>query len=289
MEKINLVELLKDCPIGMELDCTMYNKVTLMNVDKDKNAIFPIRVMREDGNHTTLTKYGQFTDADFAKCVIFPKGKTTWEGFKRPFKDGDVVFYNDTISIFKEWGDKTLFRSYVTTYLYCDFIIDTNVPLFGKSIRSEIRLATEKETEKLFNAIKTNGYKWNAETKTLEKLVKPKFKVGNKIKLKAGEEFGFITQVTDCFYTIKNHNHTHYWPIQKQDDWELVPDKLKPFDKVLVRGSSLGKWHIQFFERYDKNASEQQFVCLGGSRYGECIPYEGNEYLLNPTDNCDKV
>ena len=37
------------------------------------------------------------------------------------------------------------------------------------------RFATEEEKQKLFKAIKDNGYKWNAETKTLEKLVKPKF------------------------------------------------------------------------------------------------------------------
>ena len=47
MEKINLVELLKDCPKGMELDCTMYNKVTLLNVNIE-DTCFPIRVKRED-------------------------------------------------------------------------------------------------------------------------------------------------------------------------------------------------------------------------------------------------
>ena len=40
-----------------------------------------------------LTKYGQYTDDDFAKCVIFPKGETTWEGFVPPhkFKVGDKL------------------------------------------------------------------------------------------------------------------------------------------------------------------------------------------------------
>lgn len=31
--KINLVELLKDCPQGMELDCTIYDGVTLKSVE----------------------------------------------------------------------------------------------------------------------------------------------------------------------------------------------------------------------------------------------------------------
>ena len=38
-----------------------------------------------------------------------------------------------------------------------------------------VRFATEEEKQKLFKAIKDNGYEWNAETKTLKKLVKPKF------------------------------------------------------------------------------------------------------------------
>ena len=33
----------------------------------------------------------------------------------------------------------------------------------------------EEEKQRLFDAIKERGYKWNAETKTLEKLVEPKF------------------------------------------------------------------------------------------------------------------
>ena len=44
------------------------------------------------------------------------------------------------------------------------------------------RLATEEEKQKLYDAIKANGYKWNAGTKTLEKLVEPKFKVGDVIQ-----------------------------------------------------------------------------------------------------------
>ena len=36
------------------------------------------------------------------------------------------------------------------------------------------RLATEEEKQKLFDVIKANGYRWNAETKTLEKLIEPK-------------------------------------------------------------------------------------------------------------------
>ena len=39
-------------------------------------------------------KNGCYTAHKLSKCVIFPKGKTTWEGFVPPckFKDGDVIY-----------------------------------------------------------------------------------------------------------------------------------------------------------------------------------------------------
>lgn len=109
MEKINIAELLKDCPSGMELDCVMYDKVKLIDVNKSEDITFPIRVCVENGYSFLLTKYGEYIDSDFAKCVIFPKGKTTWEGFKPPciFKDGDIVAATITsgiwMGIFKQY------------------------------------------------------------------------------------------------------------------------------------------------------------------------------------------
>jgi hypothetical protein len=228
MKKINIAELLKDCPTGMELDCSMYNKVTLLSVDDREDIVFPIRVLREDGNSTTLTKYGQFTDADFAKCVIFPKGKTTWEGFQRPFKDGDVIAL-DT----EKGAQLFIFKEYIYNhdYVQCYMMLDYN----GK-IDFEIgdyyveRFATEEEKEKLFKAIKDNGYKWNEKTKTLEKLIKPIFKKGDKVRVKNGvSEPRIIDDVYNTFYTLVSIGSIDF---TDQHNWELVPEKIKPKFKV---------------------------------------------------------
>lgn len=97
-QRINIAELLMQCPLGMELDCIMYDDITLLGVDDMKFTIFPIRVLRKDGVSVELTKYGQYVDADYAKCIIFPKGKTTWEGFVPPykFKVGDKIKRKET-------------------------------------------------------------------------------------------------------------------------------------------------------------------------------------------------
>ena len=176
MEKINIAELLKDCPSGMELDCAICENVYFDKVDSDlikcfiKNDVYEKIYFYRDGTHIS---------AQNAKCVIFPKGKTTWEGFVPPckFKDGDIIFTHADctkitwISIFEENRNGG-----VATYVdYCNEGKDFYTYLDDKGLlcmKEDIirqRLATEEEKEKLFKAIKDNGFRWNAETKTLEK------------------------------------------------------------------------------------------------------------------------
>ena len=204
-QKINIVELLKDCPEGRKLDCLLYDNVTLISVDDKEHAIFPIKVRRSDGCQIILTEYGQYAYMDDAKCIIFPKGKTTWEGFVPPceFKDGDVLVHTQNgrfiMSIYKSNENEKLINTHV---IFWDREEGLSVGMQICCYTDNVRFATKEEKAKLYQAIKDNGYKWNPETKTLEKLIAPKFKVGDKIKLKGGDEFGIITQVTGNFYTI---------------------------------------------------------------------------------------
>ena len=166
MEKINIAEILKDCPTGMELDCTMYDNVTLIQVREDNT--YPIKIETPDGS-TVLTRYGGVSYNELSKCIIFPKGKTTWEGFVPPckFKDGDIAVSQE--------GDIHLLRTADSSY--CAYRESwQGLPKFDSTITTRVkvvRLATEEEKQKLFDAIKDNGYKWNPDTKTLERLVEP--------------------------------------------------------------------------------------------------------------------
>lgn len=182
MEKINVAELLKGCPSGMELDCTMYDNCTFETIENIKCTKI---IINTPNGQIRLSKEGCFIhDDEFAKCVIFPKGKTTWEGFQRPFKDGDILFIESFCSwifIYKENKDKKNIYKYVAVSTdTTDFLMFINdSPLCYKESISEIRFATEDEKQKLFDVIKANGYHWNDETKTLEKLVESKSKVGD--------------------------------------------------------------------------------------------------------------
>lgn len=363
--RINIAELLKDCPKDMELDCTVFDNVTFETIC-EKDTDFPIRIKYGNDGMWRLSKYGCETLDKYAKCVIFPKGKTTWEGFQRPFKDGDIVFTNQG-SIAIIYHKEGLNPEYIS---FCGLFpnkFDKDVLVIPK------RLATEEEKQKLFDAIKENGYKWNAETKTLERL--NPFKAGDVLesmsgnivlcdfiddkqvvhyhcilepfgsfiirravgvgkssnctlaadaqkqrlfdKLKSsgyrynpeknilekliGPKFKVWDKIEKCGYrfTIKEVREYHYLTkcgnliaIANQDDFSLVPNKfdittLNTFDKVLARCSSLEKWHIHFFEKYDKTC-KFPFTCMGHNKYKQCIPYEGNQHLLDTTNDCDE-
>ena len=172
-EKINIAELLKGCPKGMELDCTMIDNVVFEKLDV-RSSHHPIIIRRTDSKdlNTTihLTKYGQYSDEEDYKCVIYPKGKTTWEGFVPPysFNDGDIVATTNGLFVgIVEVKNNMPVGAYCSVDHVKDFRINSDY-VFD-------RLATTWEKEKLFKAIKDNGYRWNPETKTLERLTPNKF------------------------------------------------------------------------------------------------------------------
>ena len=295
MEKIKVSEFLKGCPKGMELDCTMYEDVYFDYVDK--HDIIHCYIQQE--THKTsfvLNQYGTPNGEIKSKCVIFPKGKTTWEGFQRPYINGDIVYtINGSIAILgNRIGEHSAgFNSYCGLFNY-EFDFDVVV--------LPERLATKEEKEKLFDVIKANGYKWDEKNKTLEKLIVPQFKVGDRIRTKKDAPIPLsnilITEVNECSYdgvigSTSNTAHIHF---KHQDKYELVPDKfdintLKPFDKVLVRTKTFTPvWTIDFYDGYQPNigGSFTPFGVTGGKYFQQCIPYEGNEHLRGTTNDCDK-
>ena len=295
IKKINIEGLLKDCQNGMELDCTIYDECTLDRILEGTH--YPVKLQTPDGE-LHLTKYGGLSCSKHAKCVIFPKGKTTWEGFVPPcnFKDGDIVYTrcddgDEYIFIFKNITNNTHVNSYI--HLKGDDLRVIKVWLTNCDDKY-LRLATEEERQKLFDAIKANGYKWNAETKTLEKLIEPKFKVGDRIRKKGDYISGFITLIdSDNFYKVEyGDGGVSYANVKSQDEWELVSDKfdittLKPFEsKVLVRAVDNQFWRPAI---WGVKHLDWDFCCvLGGEMWEQCIPYEGNEHLLGKTDDCDE-
>jgi hypothetical protein len=241
---------------------------------------------------------GTYLQYSNAKCVIFPKGKTTWEGFQRSFKDGDILA-TEKGSIFIYKGP--MYYNKLLADFYCGYTIfnEAFVPKLFKDKHfgdvSECRFATEEEKQKLFNVIKDNGYKWNPETKTLEKL--PKFKVGDQIVKRNSTSTPWIVSfVSSEYYGLKlpkGSEDIGVLPVSEQDDYELLPNKfdittLKPFEsRVLVRTDNR-KWVAAFYSHYDKESRLHHCV-VGGLWYEQCIPYnDETKHLLDTTNDCDE-
>lgn len=150
-EKINVAELLKDCPSGMELDCTMYEDVYFDYVDE----LNIIHCYIQHGIHKislTFNQHGTPNSDIKSKCVIYPKGKTTWKGFQRPFEDGDVVATTDGLWIgITTGGEKGIF---IPTYCVIKYDGKFEAYLDKKETWYFQRLATEEEKAKLFDVIK---------------------------------------------------------------------------------------------------------------------------------------
>lgn len=298
MEKINVAELLKACPKGMELDCTMYEDVYFDYVDEELNIIYCYLQYETHKTSITFTQYGTPTSNTKSKCVIFPKGKTTWKGFQRPFKDGDILSYQ-----YKGFKNRTIYiymqHSRMNTTYYValsggddlEFMVNDKEGYALNGYNDSVRFATEEEKQKLFDAIKENGYKWNAETKTLEKLVEPKFKVGDRINHKRNTRWVCtITRVDDNRYYVDGHPACYTLPFGKQNEYELIPNKfdittLKPFEsRVLVRSTDSNIWLPAIYGFTDSD----RYYAVGGFYWKQCITYEGNEHLLGTAKNCDE-
>lgn len=179
-EKLNLVEILKDCPKGTKLWSPLCGECEFEEIRYGEIFLIHTRALC-DRSIFKFMDDGKFYDND-GVCVLFPsREQWDWSKFQRPFKDGDVIYVstrrNSWVSIFNNDTENQMFT-------YADYNLDNNnfygsdkeamSLCFHKAIL-EKRIATEEEKQKLFQAIKDNGHKWNAVTKTLEKLEVPKF------------------------------------------------------------------------------------------------------------------
>lgn len=85
MCEIDIVEKLKDAPVGTELYCTILGKVKLVHVDLSRKD-YPIKVESSRGDCTNdeiLTRYGKlYMGQPDSECILFPsKENRDWSKF----------------------------------------------------------------------------------------------------------------------------------------------------------------------------------------------------------------
>lgn len=117
--KINIAEILKDCPKGMELYSPIYGKVKLLKVDS--NSEYSIKTVTSIDRPGSFTPYGRlYENYPSAECLLFLSSEMRdWTKF---FKRGDVVIKNGggMAAVFDGWANDTYTEFNTTVNLYCD-------------------------------------------------------------------------------------------------------------------------------------------------------------------------
>lgn len=87
-----------------------------------------------------------------------------------------------------------------------------------------------------------------------------------------------------CFYYMDSFSKHEYKEIKADDILSINTEELHLFDKVLVRDNDDEIWKCDLFSHIDKNEKYNKYICIR-SCWEQCIPYQGNEHLVNTTDN----
>ena len=213
-ENLNLVEILKDCPKGTKLYSSVFGEVELDHIDTSANYPIIIRLKGGEGYESITSEGKMFADYD-GECVLFPsREERDWSKFKPTceFKDGDIVATNSGNWIGITTGGHA--HNYMPTYCVLSHNRDVKLYFGRKKEWGFNRLATEEEKQRLFDAIKERGYRWNAETKILEKLIKPKF---DPKTLKAFDKV-LVRLTKDCIW-----NATFFSHYDEEVNWGCYP------------------------------------------------------------------
>ena len=240
MKRIDITKILEKCPKDMELDSIIHEDPVLF---KSITPAGEITCTTKNNVFFYVNRYGELTHYGSCKCVIYPKDKTTWEGFVPPYKfnDGDVLAAYECLVLFKKLDG-------INIKCYCTYHFMNNSSFHVDTLQNKdaFRPATEEEKQKLFKAIKEYGYHWNAETKTLERIAKLKFKVGDRIQwcgTHANRPVRIIKSIELDRYRLDNGNYIKFSDEHAYKVLKFDINTLKPFEsKVLVRDTEREKW-----------------------------------------------
>ena len=174
-----------------------------------------------------LQKQHHAATFEIEECIdwLEKQGKQLADKNKQIFKDGDIVATNTGNWIGITTGGHA--HSYMPTYCVLSHNREVKLYFGRKKEWGFNRLATEEEKQRLFDAIKERGYNWNAETKTLDKLVEPKF---DPKTLEAFDRV-LVRLTKDCIWNATFFSHD-----DREVNWGCHPcvtTSCKSYDKCI--------------------------------------------------------
>lgn len=298
---INIAKLLKNCSQGTKLYSPLFGEVEFAEV-MDTDYV-PIRVMKR-GYGIRFDKYGRYMGNEYpdGECLLFPsKDCRTWEGWKLPvepkFQMKDWLVYKNGGTF---CGDLKTVQ--VQTVERDWYIFTHGTKSTQRFIDSECRLWTIQDAENGDVLVNDAGCIFiNAGFENDDKVTlacycyvsvqgifyEEKHKIGS--WLYVSHVHPATKEQRDLLFA-KMKEAGYQWDADKKKLYKIQPHydiaNFKPFDKVLVRDRNDEPWRVAFYGYYNKEANHPYFIGTRWSR--QCIPFEGNEYLLGTTNMCQE-
>lgn len=323
-EDIDIYEILKGMPNGIELYTPMCGRVDLSWLATNKEAGEAIGTENRNGEFT-FNKEGKYLED--GEVLLFPSNEMRdWSKF---FNKGDVLEYKGENNckgtcIFESYEDEMTKLDFTGLYILQKGEIWNNPTSFRTSdwVKSDDPAGYIKTIEEQL------GGKLNLETLEIEK--KPAFEIGKLYVFDEEDEDGKVmvigkligknesegTLIFGNQYEIENekfvtdqtfdldislhevlreatelevelfNKHCAIW--EKEKEAREQPD-FKTFDKVLVRNGGKCKWLPAFFvrDRGEDFAWRYKVLPIHNGRtsdFASCIPYEGNENIAFTSD-----
>lgn len=314
---MNIAEILKYCPKGTKLYCTLCGNAELGEITNIGTIVIR-KVADTISTSYTLDYEGRYSHS--GECVIFPsRDQRDWSQFRIPVKRGDIMMEADGTIPFIASGE----YYWGTSPKYICGVDGTDHFNIGTTYgwTSEFYIpASEEAKKKLFDKMAEAGYKWNADTLELEKL-EPKFKEGDIVKDEINNLYllkGVLNSdnCTQYYCELRNSDNKLIYnegiitrinvmhlistsTVERnkllsalvregykydKEQHKLIKQEFKPFDKVLVRDKDTDPWKADIYLDYEGENRYCRYKCAR-MNYVFCIPYEGNEYLLGTTDS----
>ncbi len=322
--KINIVEILKDKPLGTKLWTDMFGEVTLSDVDRE----FDVFQVKHHGRETSFNKDGSICK-EGTLCIYPSKLMRDWSKFA--WKKGDVlVSRGGTVEVIFDGFDDDDYVNFKGKHALKT--IEGESEYNGDSddgydfYTENYHLESEDAAQTYINTIEGRlGGNLNRETLEIEK---PEFKDGDIITIRPilEDEFIFLFKSEDKenYYghafldeniAIIDEDSNYQkdfcntarlsteeekqqlfdalakegkaWDAEKKQIVNLKPKWTpKPFDRVITRNAADDVWTANIFSHIDSHGEYVTIACVGG--YTHCLPYnEETAKLIGTTKNVE--
>ena len=287
---VNISEILKNAPKGLNLFSPIYGEVKFHHISLDGEEI---HVTKTNGVTDYFHKDGRFyNDSDDAECMLFPsKEHKTWDKWQNvlyPKSIGSVICGKNQLPFIL--GKDRRFYSDGSGATYYEII-----KIYGEKCLEGTHYASVEERKNFFDRLSEKGNKWDGE-KVVKNEDKPKFNIGDWIiKKKSFDKFSNGSNITQIKYIEENNGEKRYWYSHNTWEetyvteyecrlWNIQDSKI---GDILVCDDNIFIFHeidelsVKFIFAYDKNLKVCYYnVYDSGFEIDDCRPATKEEYDL---------